>query len=130
MARVQNLGSHRLHNTVQQSHENDGTTASRSSTRPARHIIGNTAAQIHTNIKPAAFPSLPTDQATPGDQVAPEDVHEYGRRGLSQCMKARKEGLQSLRENFLRIDLMYKNNEFPSTMEKREKAWYAELNGC
>jgi hypothetical protein len=128
MARTENWGTRRPHNRNQQSHENEGTTASRSSIRAARQQIDNPVAQIHTGAKPAAFPSLPTDQA------APEDMQEKGRHGLWQCTKALRadeEGSRAALHNVhLRVDLIYKNKQFPSTMKQREKAWYVELNDC
>lgn len=77
---------------------------------------------MHPSLRPAAFPSMATDQAPR------EPMKEHGHHGLRRWMEARTNCDQAgLRKMSLLVDLMYGNEWFPDNMEEQQKAWYAEL---
>ena len=80
------------------------------------------APPIYPSTRPAAFPSLSTEEPPP------EPMQDYGRHGLWQRMEAHKNSNQErIKQVLLQVDMMYDNERFPDNMTETQKAWYAGL---
>jgi hypothetical protein len=113
-------------NTEAQDAQNDNmANSTRGRGRPAESSLTEAAQPIYSNLKPAAFPSLPTDQ--PAAQVAQPD-YSYGAHGVQGRMTAHRQSNKAeLQKSEKQVDLMYANKKFPAGVSADEKAWYADL---
>jgi hypothetical protein len=123
MAKVKHVRRKVPSSTEAQSRDNNNTAPSvRRRGRPAQPAVEDAAPSVYPGLKPAAFPSLPTDQP----ELSP--VYDYGLHGVKQRMTAHEHSDKAALNTFSRqVDSMYDNKEFPTEMGPEQRAWYAEL---
>lgn len=91
-------------------------------------VLAGRAAQdnpmsIFPSLKPAAFPSLPTDGSLP-DQA----LHSHTGHGVRMLMEAMEKCSEKGIAHCKRlVDSMYSTTGFPAHVDARERTWYEEL---
>lgn len=83
----------------------------------------HSSTSIFTHPKPAAFPSLPTDEPAPKTSILDRSRH-IARAIMDSMEKSNKKAITACE---CLVDSMYNTTDFPDHVDEKERTWYVEL---